>query len=177
METPTNRIKNTNQIECLKEFNDYAIDTDGNVWSYKNNKTIKLKTGWAKSRDGYRFVMLANNNGKKKSFYVHRLVALAFIPTDTNKKRVKHLNGDITDNRVENLDWIQKGKPVNKDVGYELRLDMSKRIKEIHTASVRKGVSISSSYDFMHELIDKAIQDHVRQYGLQKILYQMNQSV
>jgi hypothetical protein len=63
---------------------------------------------------------------------------------------------------------------VNKDTGYELRLDMTKRIKEIHTASVRKGVAISSSYDFMHELIDKAIQDHVRQYGLQKILYQMN---
>jgi hypothetical protein len=173
------RIKPFNDIECLRDFNEYAIDTDGNVWSYKNNKTRILKPGWAKTRDGYLYVSIINPKGKKQNLYIHRLVALAFIPTDTNKKRVKHLNGNITDNRVENLDWIQKGesrKPVNKDIGYELRLDMTKRIKEIHTASVRKGVSISSSYDFMHELIDKAIQDHVRQYGLQKILYNMNQN-
>lgn len=167
-------------MDGLREFDGYAIDTDGNVWSYKNNKTRILKPGWAKSRDGYMSIRIADPKGKKNSFYIHRLVALAFIPTDNHKeKRVKHLNGDIADNRVENLEWYRKGesrKPVNKDVGYELRLDMTKRIKEIHTASVRKGVSISSSYDFMHELIDKAIQDHVRQYGLQKILYNMNQN-
>jgi hypothetical protein len=173
------RIKPFSDIECLRDFNDYAIDTDGNVWSYKNNKTRILKPGWAKTRDGYLYVSIINHRGKKQNFYIHRLVALAFIPTDIEKKRVKHLNGNMTDNRVENLDWIRKGesrKPVNKDTGYELRLDMTKRIKEIHTASVRKGVAISSSYDFMHELIDKAIQDHVRQYGLQKILYNMNQN-
>lgn len=169
------RIKPFSDIECLRDFNEYAIDTDGNVWSYKNNKTRILKPGLKR----YLYVSIINPKGKKQNLYIHRLVALAFIPSDIEKKRVKHLNGDITDNRVENLDWIRKGesrKPVNKDAGYELRLDMTKRIKEIHTASVRKGVSISSSYDFMHELIDKAIQDHVRQYGLQKILYNMNQN-
>lgn len=166
-------------MEGLQEFAGYAIDVNGNVWSYKNNKIKKLKPGWAKSRDGYLSIRLADPRGKKHSFYIHRLVALAFIPTDNCKeKRVKHLNGDITDNRVENLDWYRRGESRKKgenDKGYELDITITKRIKDIHTASVRKGLTIPSSYDFMKEIIEKGIQEHVRQYGLQKILHQMNQ--
>lgn len=51
---------------------------------------------------GYQFVNLCKNN-KRKREYVHRLVALAFIPNPDKKPQVDHIDTDKANNIVENL--------------------------------------------------------------------------
>ena len=95
----------------------YQVSNQGRVKSLERKdrfgrivKGRTLKPGVKNS--GYLFVGLYAG-GKKKMFFVHRLVCQAFHENPYSKPQVNHLNEDKTDNRACNLEWATAKENLN----------------------------------------------------------------
>ena len=86
----------------------YAATEDGRIWSYKRG----FLKGSISTR-GYVRVNIPGPDGKKRSYLVHRLVAMAYFPNPENKATVNHINGVKTDNRTVNLEWATQAENVH----------------------------------------------------------------
>lgn len=87
----------------VKDFPNYLIFRNGAVLS-KGNKYNKAKfLKGTLNHKGYVIVNLYNS--KPKTFQVHRLVALHYIPNPHNYPQVDHMNRVRNDNRLSNLRW------------------------------------------------------------------------
>ena len=58
-----------------------------------------------KDKDGYPRVTLSFPAGGQKRESVHRLVLIAFVGLDGERRECRHLNGIRDDNRLDNLKW------------------------------------------------------------------------
>ena len=87
----------------IENYEDYQVDTLGNVYSCKRGSCVKMKPQYVGG--GYQYVTLCKN-GERKNQFIHRLVAQAFIMNHQNKQQVNHIDGNKTNNRRDNLEWV-----------------------------------------------------------------------
>ena len=107
--------------------NRYKVSNKGRVLSFVHNTNGKKRNiftqkilSQATSR-GYKRVLLLDEFGNRKMYFVHRLVLSTFKGYDRHKKQVNHINGDKTDNRLENLEWVTQSE--NMKHAYRLGLE------------------------------------------------------
>ena len=79
----------------------YTPTWNGQVLKKGVIKTLKV------DKDGYYKVWLSKDS-KKKPFFVHRLVANAFIPNDEDLPIVNHMDGNKKNNVPDNLEWCTR---------------------------------------------------------------------
>lgn len=85
----------------------YRISNRGTVCRLYKNGKVNFMT--PRILNGYWRVKLCNGNTQKE-YFLHRLIAQAFIPNPENKPEINHINGIKTDNRIENLEWVTRSE-------------------------------------------------------------------
>lgn len=107
--------KNKSYFVAISDFPSYEINCEGVVRSKdrfiikKDGTTQKLKgrvLSPGRGSHGYMTVAL-QDNGRKKSCCIHRLVAENFLGTEDGKE-VNHKDGNKLNNKLSNLEWVTR---------------------------------------------------------------------
>lgn len=117
------------KMKIVEGYTNYLVSSWGNVYrtrlveiddlymhQFVFEDFIKLKP--EETKKGYLRVDLYDENGKRKHYKVHRLVAQAFIENPDGKPQVNHKDGNKHNNSVTNLEWVTDAE--NKDHRKEL---------------------------------------------------------
>ena len=122
----------------IPDFPNYSVSNLGRI---KNIITGKILRPCVKS--GYYHVSLVNDTNKK-SFKVHRLIAIAFIENLENKTDVNHKDKNKLNNDLSNLEW------------------MSRRENNVHRC---QGVKITCNKNKVVYRIDVETNDIIEKYN------------
>jgi len=87
----------------INGYPNYLIYEDGRVY---NKKFKRFLTAYINNSGYYRIGLF--NNGKSKMFYIHRLIALHYIPNPNNYPEVDHIDRNRQNNNISNLRWASK---------------------------------------------------------------------
>lgn len=94
----------------FRNYSNYEVYEDGHIYSYKYKKFLKPHT----NQDGYQQVCLVDNEGKKKMYYIHRVIFEAVTGSPIPKGyEINHISEVKTENMISNLELVSHKENCN----------------------------------------------------------------
>ena len=106
-----------------------SLPRERKTYGKRTYKTKEKLMNFPLSEAGYQRVTLSKN-GKQRGYFVHRLVAIAFLENENCYPVVNHINGNKLDNRTENLEFCTQSHNVKEAYRIGLETKEGKRIKQ-----------------------------------------------
>ena len=113
----------------------YAVTSCGRVWGHKSKKFLKQHN----NGHGYYWAQITDGHRHYKRLYVHRCVAMAYIPNPNNLPEVNHKDRDRGNNCLNNLEWCDRQYNVN----YSCKKVKCVETNKIYNTAVEAGKDIN----------------------------------
>ena len=147
----------------------YKITGVGDVINTKSNTKMRIQ-----NNNGGKLSVSIRMDGKYKKMYIHRLVALAYIPNPESKPQVDHIDGDNSNNIISNLRWCtnEENQNYRDEQGVSGKEGISKKIlydgieyKSIKSLSRILAEERGSKQDTIRKAIKAARHGEICLYG------------
>lgn len=83
-----------------------AVSSKGRVMNFVQDKNGRILKG--SSINGYKSVNIRLKGNKRQNFYLHKIIALAFLEKPEDAIFVIHKNHEKMDNHLNNLAWVNR---------------------------------------------------------------------
>lgn len=146
-------IYQVSDLGRIRSVDRYVKHSRGEFKKPKKGKVLKQCDT---SKSNYTTINLSKN-GKTKTYYVHRLVALAFCVKEEGKNYVNHIDGNTRNNNYRNLEWctakensrhmVKNGLFKNKEKETILeKIETGERLEFVNRTEACKFLNRTSSY-------------------------------
>ena len=149
----------------IEGYPNYLAGSDGSIWSIKKQNGKGLRDEWKRLRTtkndrGYEHISLCHQN-VVKSFTVHSLIIRAFQGQNPGHMVCRHLDGNPSNNAVENLAWGTY-KDNEDDKRRHGRTVIGERV---HGSKLNKKIVISMRQMYSEGL---TLEEIANKYGVQR---------
>lgn len=133
----------------------YEVSNYGRVKSYCYNKTEGkvLKPGLTK---GFQTVTF-KTEGKKKTFLVHKLVAIVFVDKESDNQTIAiHLDWNKKNNHASNIKWV------TKEAAYERIMPRLQAINKIKNKGIVRNSKLKpDDVKVLKSMLEKGVKQNV----------------
>lgn len=133
-----------------KQFNGLTGNYNYRVYPEKLMFIEEDKDGYLKTR--------LSKDGSQKKFFIHRLVALTFIPNNQDKPEVNHIDGNKKNNTLANLEWVTTSENQRHAIAnklYETAKGESSGTSKLKESEVREIHKLWSTGEVTQEYLSK----------------------